>query len=94
MDLAKDMVAEGNYEGGVAKLSEIAALCESMGLTDEVEKINKMKPQFYMQQGNKAVKAKDYAGAVKAFDNVLALDPANGKAALLKIGRASCRERV
>lgn len=84
MDLAKDMVAEGNYEGGVAKLSEIAALCESMGLTDEVEKINKMKPQFYMQQGNKAVKAKDYAGAVKAFDNVLALDPANGKAALLK----------
>ncbi len=82
--IAKDKAEAGDYDGAVAKLTELSALCESMGLTSDVEKFNKMKPQFYMQKGNKAVKTKDYATAVKAFDEVLALEPTNGKAALLK----------
>ena len=82
--LAKDKAESGDYDGAVAKLTELSALCESMGLTSDVKKFNKMKPQFYMQKGNKAIKAKDYATALKAFDEVLALDPNNGKAALLK----------
>ena len=82
--IAGNLAEEGKYEEGVAKLKEIADLCTSLGLDDEAAKLTKKIPQFYMQQGNQAIKTKNYDEALAAFDNVLAIDPANGKAALLK----------
>lgn len=82
--LAKDYAADGKYPEAIAKLKEISALCNSLGLKEDAAKLEKKIPQFYMLQGSQAVKDKKYAEAITAFDNVLAIDPANGKAALLK----------
>lgn len=82
--IAGNLAEEGKYEEGVAKLKEVAELCTSLGLDEEAAKLTKKIPQFYMQQGSQAIKAKSYDEALAAFDNVLAIDPANGKAALLK----------
>lgn len=82
--LAKSIAAKGDYEGAVAKLREVAGICNEIGANEEGARLLKKVPSFYMQQGNDALKAKDYNTAIKAFDNVLAADPTNGKAAIMK----------
>ena len=82
--LAKSLASEGKYSDAVAQLNEVAGICASMGLTDQEAKLKKMIPQFYMQQANQAVKSKNFDEALAAYDNVIALEPSNGKALLNK----------
>lgn len=82
--VAKDLAQEGNFDGATAKLEEVAAICDAIGISDDAAKLRKMIPTFFMQQANSAVKAKDYTTALAAYDKVLAIDPANGNAALQK----------
>lgn len=82
--IAKELASKGDYAAAVAKLQALVKICESLGLVDDSAKFTKMIPQFYLQQANQAVKAKDFVTALAAFDNVLALDPTNGKALLSK----------
>ena len=82
--IAKGLVSEGKYSEAIAKLTEVANICKAMNNAEEAAQLLKMIPQFYMQQGNTALKTKNYAEAISAYDNILALDPANGNAALRK----------
>lgn len=82
--IANNYAEENKFAEAIAQLQEVVAECKELGLTEDAAKYEKKIPQFYLQQGMQAVKDKNYDEAVKAFDNVLALDPTNGKAALLK----------
>ena len=84
---AKSLIKAADFDGALAKLDETVQVTTGYGENGTAEEAQKLIPQVYMQQGNKAYKAKDMAAAIAAFAKVVELNPENGDAHLL-IGRA------
>lgn len=82
LSIAKDEIKAENYDEAVKKLSEVVALSKEYEDEGTAAEATSLIPQAYMQKGTKLLKSKDFAGAVSAYEQVLALDPDNGRAAL------------
>lgn len=87
LSVAKDLVKAENYDGAVEQLNKTVETAELYGAADVVADAKELIPSVYLSKGNGLLKAKDVAGATAAFQQVLAVDPANGMASLL-LGQA------
>ena len=81
--IAKDLIKAEDYDGAVAQLNKTIETAELYGAADVVDGCKELMPQVYLSKGNSLLKAKDVVGATAAFQEVLALNPTNGMAALL-----------
>lgn len=87
VSIAKDYIKSAEFDTAVAKLKEAIALCTSLGDEDYAKEAESLIPQTYMQKGNANLKAKNFAEAISAFNEVLAITPDNGRAAF-SLGQA------
>lgn len=85
--VAKDFLKEGDFDNAVTQLKAAAKTAADLKDEDAALEANAMIPQVYMQKGNTALKAKDVKTAIAAYNDVLAINPENGKAAL-NLGQA------
>lgn len=86
-NVAKESIKEGNYDKGIAEIDEAVAQAKEYGVTDVVEDAETLKPQVLMNKANDLLKAKNLDGAIAAYNDLLALNPANGTAQL-RLGMA------
>lgn len=87
LSIAKDYIKADNFDGAVEQLNKTAEAAELYGASETAVEAKEMIPTVYLSKGNGLLKAKDVAGATAAFQQVLAMDPANGMASLL-LGQA------
>lgn len=85
--IAKDLFKDGKIDEAVAKLKEAVAASKEYGNEEEAAEDTKLIGQFLSQKGANALNAKDFATAVSAYKDVLAIEPENGTAAL-RLGMA------
>ena len=85
--IAKDLIKAENYDAAVDQLNKTIEAAELYGVADVAADAMDLVPSVYLSKGNTLLKAKDAAGAAAAFQQTLALDPANGMASLL-LGQA------
>lgn len=85
--MAKDLIKAENYDAALEQLNKTIETAELYGAADVVADAKDLIPSVYLSKGNDLLKAKDAAGATAAFQQVLAMDPANGMASLL-LGQA------
>lgn len=85
--IAKDLIKAENYDAAVEQLNKTIEAAELYGVADVAADAKELVPSVYLSKGNTLLKAKDAAGAAAAFQQTLALDPANGMASLL-LGQA------
>ena len=86
-NVAKESIKEGNYDKGIAEIDEAVAQAKEYGVTDVVEDAETLKPQVLMNKANDLLKSKTLDGAIAAYNDLLALNPANGTAQL-RLGMA------
>ena len=86
-NVAKESIKEGNYDKGIAEIDEAVAQAKEYGVTDVVEDAETLKPQVLMNKANDLLKTKNLDGAIAAYNDLLALNPANGTAQL-RLGMA------
>lgn len=86
-NIAKESIKGGNYDKGLAEIDEAVAQAKEYGVTEVVEDAEALKPQVLMNKANDLLKAKDLDGAIAAYNELLALNPANGTAQL-RLGMA------
>lgn len=82
LSLAKDEIKANNFDSAVAKLGDAAKLAGEFGDESAAAEAQSLIPQAYMQKGNSLLKASDFAGAAAVYEQVLALDSSNSRAAL------------
>lgn len=85
--IAVDLIKAENYDAAVEQLNKTVETAELYGAADVAADCKERIPQVYLSKGNDLLKAKDAVGAAAAFEQSLALDPANGMASLL-LGQA------
>lgn len=85
---AQDMIRNEDYANALVQLQNTIDKAQAFGNNPEVvAEASELIPQIHMQKGNSLLTAKDYAGAIEAYNQVVALDSTNGTA-LLRLGMA------
>lgn len=82
LSIAKNVIKEENYDEGLAQLAEAIKVAGEYGSDDVIEQATTLIPQVKKQKATSLYNAKDYAGAVAAFKEVLADDATDGASAL------------
>lgn len=82
VSLAKETFKDGDIKGAIAKLEEAIKIANEYDAPDAAADAAELIPQFKMKQGTSLITAKDYAGAIVVFQDLLAADETNGTAAL------------
>ena len=84
---AKNLIKAADFDAALTKLDETITVAEGYGNAEVAESAKALIPQVYMQKGNTALKAKNMAGAIEAYNKVIEINPNNGDA-LLRLGQA------
>jgi tetratricopeptide (TPR) repeat protein len=87
MSIAKEQINEGNYDAALASLAETKAVATEYNIAAVAEEAETLVPNVYMRKGSTLLKAKDFAGAAVALEEVTKLTPEDSKAFLL-LGQA------
>ena len=82
LSIAKNVIKEENYDEGLSQLAEAIKVAGEYGSDDVIEQATTLIPQVKKQKATSLYNAKDYAGAVAAFKEVLADDATDGASAL------------
>ena len=82
--IARSLADEKKYDEAFAKYQEAIAIAKEYGDDATVAKAEEQIPILYYNKANDLLNAKDFAGAVEAYDKVLEIEPANGNAAFKK----------
>ena len=82
--VARFLADEKKYDEAFAKYQEAIAIAKEYGDDATVAKAEEQIPILYYNKANDLFNAKDFAGAVEAYDKVLEIDPTNGNAAFKK----------
>ena len=80
--IAKDSIKDGNLDKGLAEIDEAVALAKEYGVTDVVDDAETLKPQVLMNKANNLLNAKNFVGAIAAYNEILKANPSNGTAQL------------
>ena len=88
ISMAKEQINGGEYDAAVGTLAEATTVANEYGIENAVAEAAQLLPNVYMRKGSALIKAKDFANAIPAFQEVLKLTPEDGQAYLL-IGQAS-----
>lgn len=84
ISLGKDLYADKDIEGAVAKFRKAVEVGEAYGEAESVEEARGLIPQLLMAEANGLLKDKNYEAAVVAYQKVIDADPDNGNAHLRK----------
>lgn len=82
LNIAKGEIKEAAYDKGLATLAEAIAAAKEYGNEDVIDDATTLVSQAKKAKANALAKAKDYAGAVAAYKEVLAENPEDGVSAL------------
>ena len=84
LSIAKGLVNKQEYDEALAAFKKAQEFAVAYGDVNVANEIIDLIPKVYAQKGNSLLKDKDYAGAVKAYDEVLAVNPTDAAIALRK----------
>lgn len=87
LSLIKDMIKGADFDEAIAKCKEAAAQALDFGEVEISDEITKLVGTALQMKGNGLITAKNFAGAVEVFKELLATDETNGMAAL-RLGQA------
>ena len=84
MSIGKELVGDNNLDGEVENFKKAIEKAGEFGDDEVVAEANTLIPQILMKNANGLLNAKDYEGAVAAYQKVIDADPSNGNAHLRK----------
>ena len=87
ISLANDFIETDNLDAAMEWLTKAEESANAFGDTNNATKAAEKKHQVLMKKAANLLKAKDYANAVVIYEQVMAVDPTNGRAAL-QMGQA------
>ncbi len=87
ISLANDFIEADNLDAAMEWLAKAEEAANAYGDTDNAAKANEKKEQVLMKKAAELLKAKDYANAIVVYEQIMAADPTNGRAAL-QMGQA------
>ena len=87
ISLANDFIEADNLDAAMEWLAKAEEAANTYGDTDNAAKANEKKEQVLMKKAAELLKAKDYANAIVVYEQIMAADPTNGRAAL-QMGQA------
>lgn len=82
LSIGKDMAMDSNFDGAISQINAAIAVAEKYANADVAAEAKELLPQIIMQKATSLINGKQYAEAATALKEVLAIDPANGAAAL------------
>lgn len=82
LSIGKDLLKAGQFDEAIAKLNEVIALADKYEAFEIMGEASELIPQIMMKKAVSLYNAKDFAGAVAAYQDVLNANPTNGVAAL------------
>lgn len=82
LNIAKGEIKDAKYDEGLATLAEAIKVATDYAAEDVIEDAKTLIPQAKKAKAAALYKAKDFAGAIAAFKEVLAENPADGTSAL------------
>ena len=88
LSMAKEQINGAEYDTAVGTLAEATSVATEYGIESVVVEAAQLLPNVYMRKGSALIKAKDFANAIPAFQEVLKLTPEDGQAYLL-LGQAT-----
>ena len=88
LSIAKEQINGSEYDAAVGTLAEATSVATEYGAENVVAEAAELLPNVYMRKGSSLIKAKEFAGAVEAFKEVIKLTPEDGQAYLL-LGQAT-----
>lgn len=83
LSIAKDLINNKEYDKAIETLKEAETIAKTYGAEDVVKEAGELVPNALFRKAETLRQAKDFAGAVAAFKDVIALEPKNGQAYLL-----------
>lgn len=87
LSMAKDLFNNKDFAGALAQVKVAQASAEKYENADVLAEAVSLIPTILMQEGNAAIKAKDYATAAAKYQEIVNIEPTNGSA-LLRLGQA------
>lgn len=87
ISLANDLIEASEYEAATEWLTKAEEAATLYGDTEKAADAAAKKNQVLMKQAADLLKAKDYANAIVVYEQIMAIDPTNGRAAL-QMGQA------
>ena len=87
ISLANDFIDADSYDAAMEWLTKAEEAANLYGDTDKAADAAAKKAQVLMKKASELLKAKDYANAIVAYEQIMAADPTNGRAAL-QMGQA------
>jgi tetratricopeptide (TPR) repeat protein len=85
--MGKELYNNKDFSGALSKVKEAAATAKEYGVEEVTNEANELLPTISLAYGTDAMKNKDYATAVSAFQDAVDADTTNGMASLL-LGQA------
>lgn len=82
ISLANELIEAENYDAANEWLTKAEEAATLYGDTEKAAEAAAKKNQLLMKKASELVKAKDYANAIVVYQQILAIDPDNGRAAL------------
>ena len=87
ISLANDLIEADNLDSALEWLTKAEETANAYGDTDNVAKATEKRLQVLMKKAAELLKAKDYANAIVIYEQIMAAEPDNGRAAL-QMGQA------
>lgn len=87
ISLANDLIEASEYDAATEWLTKAEEAASLYGDTEKAADAAAKKNQVLMKQAADLLKAKDYANAIVVYEQIMAIDPTNGRAAL-QMGQA------
>ena len=82
ISLANDFIEAEDFDTAMDWLTKAEEAAKLYGDVEKAADAAAKKTQVLMKKGGELVKAKDYANAIVVYEQIMALDPDNGRAAL------------
>ena len=87
ISLANDLIEASEYDAATEWLTKAEEAATLYGDTEKAADAAAKKNQVLMKQAADLLKAKDYTNAIVVYEQIMAIDPTNGRAAL-QMGQA------
>ena len=87
ISLANDFIEADNLDAAMEWLTKAEETANAYGDTNNVTKAAEKRQQVLMKKAAELLKAKDYANSIVIYEQIMAADPTNGRAAL-QMGQA------
>ena len=85
--IAKDYIKAQMYDAAIEQLNKTIEVCNTLGNAAQADECKTLIYQTLMAKGNDLINAKDFAGAIEVYNQIMAAEPTNAMASL-RLGMA------